>query len=325
MGELGDLLELLQGAQPRWRTVRAVGRSWRHQPRANEVFERHHAAMEASSAPGSVAILTSAYVPDESEPPLPDESDDPWWVWMEQGGRARSESSGGGRSFIVVFDGPTWWSWSSYTGAMTNKGSEHHHHGFGPMEVLFDTRGLLNALRLEFLGRDRLLGREVVRVRGLPRPPPAYRPELGLHELGVGADDYLLAIDAQTGVVLSAEARLRELPFIVIEMTEVEFDIDLPPETFTVDLPEGEAFEDVSQRRPRTGAHAHAASPACFSAGAHCARDASRHKATMDADTVPNAGTIWPDAQRRSPGRRREGAGSRSAPRGRGPHHDLPG
>jgi hypothetical protein len=249
MGELGDLLELLQGAQPRWRTVRAAGRTWRHQPRANEVFERYFAALKASSAPGSVATFTSAYVPDGSEPPLPDESDDPWRVWMEQGGRSRSESSSRDMSFIVVHDGPTWWSWSSYTGAMTNNGSENHHHGLGPMEVLFDARGLLNALRLESLGRDRLLGREVVRVRGLPRPP-AYGPEFGLHDLGVGADDYVLAIDAQTGVVLSAQARLRELPFIVIEMTEVEFDIDLPPETFTIDLPEGEVFEDVSKRRP---------------------------------------------------------------------------
>ena len=257
MGDLGDLLERLHGAEPRWRTVRATGRSWRHQPRANEVFERHFARVKAASAPGSMVRVTAAYLPDGSEPPLPDESDDPWRVWMEQGGRVRSESSSRDMSFIVVVDGPTWWSWSSLSGGMTNKGSGQHQHGLGPMEVLFDTRGVLNALRLESLGRDRLLGREVVRVRGLPLTRPRYGGELVLHDLGVGADDYLLAIDAHTGVVLSAAARLRELPFIVIEMTEVEFDIDLPAETFTIDLPEGEAFEDVTRRqgphwRPRS-------------------------------------------------------------------------
>ena len=31
-------------------------------------------------------------------------------------------------------------------------------------------------------------------------------------------------------------------------MTEVEFDADLPPQTFAIVLPEGETFEDVSQR-----------------------------------------------------------------------------
>jgi hypothetical protein len=249
MGELGDILELLQDAEPHWRTLRAVGRQWRHQPRANEVFDRHFAAMEASQASGSFVRLTAGYVPDGPQPPVPDETEDPWRLWIEHGGRKRSESSSGDRTFTVVFDGPTWWSWSAQTGGMTNNGAGNHQHGFGPAEALLDTAALLSSLRLESLGRDSLLGRDVVRVRGLPRARPANEPDHALHELGVGADDYLLSIDAATGVVLSAEARLREQPFIVIAMTEVAFDIDLPPETFTIELPEGETFEDVSQRR----------------------------------------------------------------------------
>ena len=48
--------------------------------------------------------------------------------------------------------------------------------------------------------------------------------------------------------MLRTEARLREQPFIVIEITEIGFDVELPPETFKIDLPNGESFEDVSQR-----------------------------------------------------------------------------
>jgi len=256
VGELGDILEVLQDAEPRWWTLRAVGRNWRHQPRANEAFERHFAAMEAGQAPGSVVRLTASYVPEGPQPPVPDESEDSWRLWMEQAGRTRSEISYGDRSSMVVFDGPTWWSWSTDMGGMTNHGADNHQHGLGPAEGLLDTAALLSALRLESLGRGMLLGRDVVRLRGLPRVRHDRQPDHGLHALGVGADDYLLSVDAATGVVLSAEARLREQPFIAIEMTDVAFDVDLPPETFTIDLPLGETFEDVSQRgsgrwRPR--------------------------------------------------------------------------
>jgi outer membrane lipoprotein-sorting protein len=131
---------------------------------------------------------------------------------------------------------------------MTNSGATNHGHGFGPAETLVDAAALLSALRLQFLGADTLLGRDVFRIRGVPRARTGHQTDGGLHELGVGADDYMLSVDAERGMLLRTEARLREQPLIVIEMTEVEFDVDLPPETFKIDLPNGETFEDVSQR-----------------------------------------------------------------------------
>jgi outer membrane lipoprotein-sorting protein len=131
---------------------------------------------------------------------------------------------------------------------MTNSGVTNHGHGFGPAETLVDAAALLSALRLQFLGTDTLLGRDVFRICGLPRARTSHQPDYGLHELGLGADEYMLSVDAERGVLLRTEARVREQPLIVIEMTEVEFDVDLPPETFKIDLPNGETFEDVSQR-----------------------------------------------------------------------------
>lgn|GEM_PF-2496883 len=246
MGQLGDVLELLHDAQPRWDTLRATGRQWRNLPRATEAWERHFAAVQAGHPAGSVVQLTG-YVPDGPQLPVPDESEDRWRLWMEQGGRVRSERAMGDEPLIVVFDGPTWWSWSPRMGGMTNAGAEHYGHGFGPAEALIDTSALLNTLRLQFLGADTLLGRNVFRLRGVSRVRTAYQPVDGLHELGVGADDYVLSVDAERGVILRAEARLREQPFIVVEMTEVAFDVDLPAETFTIELPDGQRFEDVSK------------------------------------------------------------------------------
>jgi outer membrane lipoprotein-sorting protein len=248
MGDLGNVLELLHDAEPRWTTLRAVGRQWRHNARAGEAFERHLAAVDASQPPGSVVRVTASYIPDGSQPPEPDESEVDWRLWMERGGRARAEFSVGKDTVSAVFDGPTWWSWSPHTGGRTNRGATNHGHGLGPAGTMIDTAAVLSAVRLKFLGKSTLLGRDVLSVRGVPRPRRGYEPDQRLHELGVGADDYLFSIDAERGVMLRIEARFREQPFSMIEMTEVEFDADLPVETWKVVLPEGETFEDVSQR-----------------------------------------------------------------------------
>ena len=248
MGDLGAVLELLHDAEPRWATLRAAGHQWRHNARANEAFERHFAALEASQPPGSVVRLTATYTPDGSQPPEPDEREDYWRLWMERGGRTRTEFSVGKDMVSAVFDGLTWWSWSPHTGGMTNRGATNHGHGLGPAVTLIDTAAVLSAVRLEFLGKGTLLGREVLRVRGVPRPRLGDEPDHGLHELGVGADDYLFSVDAERGVMLRSEARFRGEPFTAIEMIEVEFDADMPPETFTIVLPEGETFEDISRR-----------------------------------------------------------------------------
>jgi outer membrane lipoprotein-sorting protein len=248
MGDLGDVLELLHDAEPRWQTLRAVGRQWRHNTRASEAFERHFAALEVSQPAGSVVRLTASHTPEGSQAPEPDESEDAWRLSMERGGRTRAEFSVGPATVSVVFDGPTWWSWSPRMGGMTNRGAGNHGHGTGPARVLINTSTLLCALRLQCLGTDTLLGRDVFRLRGVPRPRVGDGPDHDHHELGVGADDYLLSVDAERGVALRCEARFREEPFMVLEMTEVEFDADLPEETFTVILPEGETFEDVTQR-----------------------------------------------------------------------------
>ena len=63
MGDLGDVLELVYDADPRWNTLRAVGRAWRHNARASEAYERHFATVRASHPAGAVVRLTG-YAPE---------------------------------------------------------------------------------------------------------------------------------------------------------------------------------------------------------------------------------------------------------------------
>src|SRR5580704_15572710 len=52
----------------------------------------------------------------------------------------------------------------------------------------------------------------------------AFRMMQALHPMGLGADEYRFALDAQQGVLLRSEARRANRPFLVLEMTEVRFD-----------------------------------------------------------------------------------------------------
>jgi outer membrane lipoprotein-sorting protein len=66
-------------------------------------------------------------------------------------------------------------------------------------------------------------------------------------ELGRGADEHLLHIDAERGVILRSEARLEGRPFRIIEMEQISFDERFPDETFTLELPAGATFRSAGE------------------------------------------------------------------------------
>lgn len=259
MGNLAAVLELLHDAEPRWRTLRAVGREWHHSGRSQEAFEAYFAAMQATRSPGSVATLTGYTLVDGTA--APDETEGTWRLWIEHGGRKRAEFSVGDNDVVVVFDAPTWWSWSSRDRGRTNGGRANYGHGSGALKILIETAPLLAVLRLEFLGDAVVAGRAALSVRGRIRGTDDVANAQALSDLGVGADEYRLAVDAERGVLLRCEARLRTEPFSVIEMTDVAFDGDLSADLFRIQLPRGETFDDVSRHvpswRPRRGLSFH--------------------------------------------------------------------
>ena len=248
MSDLGDLLELLHSSPSLWRTLRASGTEWTEPQLYDEAYHRgldvkrppftHSGAKTRSTSVSARSTVSFAKDSSDNEPTADDSggSAETWRLWIEQPDRRRVGFDVGLEQVTAVWVGDTWWSWSPSGGSATNNGEPNVHHGKGPSEPLIETTALLAELAFEVEGRANLLGREVLKARATHRPLPT--PRMALFGLGSGADDYLLSVDAERGVVLRSEARLRGKPFKVIEMTEIDFDLPLPPETFSPPGPE---------------------------------------------------------------------------------------
>jgi len=66
-----------------------------------------------------------------------------------------------------------------------------------------------------------------------------------VEDLGEGADEYELEVDAERGVLLRVEARLNGLPFSILEAVRITFDEPISPETFTFEAPSGQAVQQI--------------------------------------------------------------------------------
>jgi hypothetical protein len=243
VSELGDLLELLHTSDQRWRTVRMAGREWRHEARLLEAFHR-----EAARRRGTVAMMWGH----GTGAPKPIDREDRWALWVAPEGRVRAEFSVGEEEIVAVLRGNQWWHWSPSTGGQTNAAdpSDGGSHGTGPGAALLETAAILPALTFEITGKAKTARRSALAVRATPVQSERDLPVLsGLHGIGSGADEYRLLLDAERGVLLRAEALLGGEPFRLLELNEVGFDEELPAETFTLDLPPGQAFSAPPEYR----------------------------------------------------------------------------
>lgn len=237
MSELGDLLELLHGARGRWRTVRLMLHEWIDLDLSARAFERE-AERERRRGVG----VSRMYAFAGGERPRIHESR--VRVWLDPPDRVREEHEGE-HPRTVAIDGDTWWSWSPPEGLTTNGGDPQHRHGSQMVTHLLDPAQLLGALDLEPAGSGEAAGRAARLVRARPRD---VEPGFAAHRLGgLGADEILLAVDAERGVVLRSEARIDGEPFRSEELEEIEFDVELPRETFRLEVP-GEEPVDVRDR-----------------------------------------------------------------------------
>jgi hypothetical protein len=236
VGDLSELLELLHDADAPFVSLRARYRVWRHR-------ERAHAAFLARSE--RVGAKTFAFG-GGAAPPGP-ESVEFVDIWRVRPDRARVEHSGGDRDGAFgVRVGERWWHFDPRSGASSNVEDVSVGSGTGTeLAVFLDPPRLLGALRFAALWRGTRAGRAVLVADAWPRPeggqgrPPGFE----LHEMGIGGDRYRLELDAERGLVLSAQAFAGGEPFQVVEALEFEVDQEVDDDLFVFHAPPGEAIQ----------------------------------------------------------------------------------
>ncbi len=228
MTELADVVAAICGPEPRFRTLQVAGTEWRNHTRLLAAFLR--------DVPAGAPLLSSTSMKER-----PEEEVDTWRAWVQPPDRTKVQFVVGDETVTAVFHGDTWWSWSPSRGGLTNGGRPHKYHGRGPAEVMISPAGVLPGLQLELLGRTTALSLRACRLRAVP----VAANDFSLHDLGKGADEYDLVVDAERGFLLRVEARLEGKPFRVLEVTELSVDNDLPAETFNPQTLHGGTFLNV--------------------------------------------------------------------------------
>jgi hypothetical protein len=242
VSELGALLAALHGPVPRFATVHARVRSWRHVARADAAFRR---AAEAADG----AVLTACLAGDEPEPEAMVTVGE---LWVD-GQRRRADTAAG----VAIAVAGTWWHLRPDGTAMTNAGEEEPAQMSvgGELEPLLEPWSLAGALVLDAdVEPATAIGREALRARARPRPGDDRHDGWRLHAIGWGADEYELVVDRERGVLLRAAARLGGEEFQVMEIEAIEFDAPIADAVFVFDPPAGTTVVTASEPEPpRTG------------------------------------------------------------------------
>ena len=201
MTERGDLLELLHGAAGSFHTIASRWRLWRDDQRAHAAFTAAHAA--------SGSVVVAAYAEGPPQPP-PSWHEEEVRLWIAKPDRIREEHHGGNvDGTLTVSVGSTWWSYSPHIGAMTNEGDERQQNPTAQMfQPLLDPARVMGLFDIEITGRDERDGRSVICAVWRPRALSDHE-RFALHQLGAGADEHAIEVDAERGLLLRLEARFR--------------------------------------------------------------------------------------------------------------------
>lgn len=231
MSELRKLLELLHGPSTPWLTARLVVRRWGDSAVARVALGRAGQQLRSQGVTTVVTARESA-------------GREVTWemltrAWVDRvGDRTRTEISSAHGESLVIRTGSRWWSHSPHSGSISNETEpEAGGGGIGDLDWLLNPSALLPAYDFTPVGRSQIAGRDTVQARAVPRTPdPRVGPGAGVAH---GADEVLLAVDEERGVVMRSEARLDGRPFSVVEVEELFFDETFTDELFRFVSPDG--------------------------------------------------------------------------------------
>ena len=126
-------------------------------------------------------------------------------------------------------------------------------------QALLGPARVMGLFDIAITGRGERAGHAVICATWRPRALTDHE-QFALHQLGSGAQEHVIEIDADRGVLLRLEARFAGEPMAISEALDVTFDADLDPELFRFVAPAGEQPQAAhSLHRFHTGVALHEA------------------------------------------------------------------
>ena len=237
MDAIAEVVGLLYNARNSFSTVSASARDW-FPPQEKRDTTRPDQPDETGATPTIETI--------ESECRL----------WVENPSRFREEVTGwgGAGNFAVhVFDGDTWWNRRPSGLVLTNAPREQIQGGgavtvcneaLDPIhedaeyaiisQIALEPSWLISGLWMRPENGTRHAGREAIRILA----KPTHIADI-VWDWWEGADEYELIVDAERGILLRIEARRHGEGFAGFEVTQIDFDLPIPSETFVYNPPPG--------------------------------------------------------------------------------------
>jgi hypothetical protein len=237
VSELGDLLELIQGATGRVSSVQAT-LGERCRPQLLEVAFRRFGARTGFAPGGGYFFAPLGGVA------AGEQADEHVWeirLWADAG-RFRAERVGPDVESIVVVDHERWWSWSPAPGLHSHENEAGVTH-LGGLDLL-DASEMLGDCELELAGETHVAGRPAKKLR-------ARAGRGGGHPLGLalGIEEATLEIDAERGLVLRRIELEEGQPAFVREVAKITYDEPLAPDRFVFTLPRGSSARGQAEPR----------------------------------------------------------------------------
>jgi hypothetical protein len=245
MTELAAARELLRGVAESFTSLRATHRVWRD---GEVVKERNQHLAEARRARKSWVHPPFAQGRGDQRSEEARFQVVQRELWVQRPARVRVEHG----EYVLVIDGDRWWEKGLRGGPVAGQNEsivkgklELDHVAFMLDPSYFAGMDGLSVVGTESVGR-----RAVLRLTAPPADPAApLFPGIGWGAFGPEFD---LWMDAERGILMRTAERFRGRDYQVAELLNVEFDVPMPEEVFTLALPPGQEFRryrDVSPQR----------------------------------------------------------------------------
>ncbi len=246
MTELEAARELLRGVAGGFTSLRATHWLWRDE----EVLkERGQHLAEASRARKSWVHPPFGQGRSDRQSEQPRFQVVQGELWVQKPSKVRVEHG----EYVLVVDGDRWWEQGRRFGPVTgqDEGIVRGKLELDHVAFMLDPSCFAGMDGLSVVGTDSVGGRAALRLKSpAPTDPAALLfPGIGWACFG---PEFELWIDAERGILRRTAERFRGRDYQVVELLNVEFDMPITEEVFTLALPSGQEFrryEDVSPQR----------------------------------------------------------------------------